>query len=119
MRIKSQRLFLLLALTLGLTILSLALGSVSTAQDRLNSTIAKLKAGQPAYGIFSMNRDMLNARALGRSNLDYIIYDTEHTPFNIENFREFLQMMKTPDGKFKVTPFMRIGPNASEIKYNQ
>ncbi len=119
MQNNSRNLSLLLALTLAFTILSLAFGSVSTAQDRLNSTIAKIKAGQPAFGIISMNRDMLNARALGRSNLDYVIYDTEHTPLNIENFRDFLQMMKTPDGKFKVTPFIRIGPNASEIKYNQ
>jgi len=27
--------------------------------------------------------------------------------------------MKTPDGKFKVTPFIRISPNASEVKFNQ
>ncbi len=89
------------------------------AQDRFNSSIAKLKAGQPVFGIFSYNRDMPNARALGRSNLDYIIYDSEHGQFDMEIFRQFLQNMKTPDGKFKVTPIIRLGPNASEIKYNQ
>ena len=119
MNSKSLRLFSLLALILGFAILFLAVGSVSIAQDRLNSTIAKLKAAQPVFGIFSWNRDIFNARVLGNSKLDYIIYDTEHGPFDTENFRQFLESMKTPDGKFKVTPFIRISPNASEVKYNQ
>src|SRR4030042_6516426 len=119
MNSKARRSFSLFALILGGTILFLTVSSASIAQDRLNFTITKLKAGQPVFGVFSYNHDMLNARTLGRSNLDYIIYDTEHMPFNMENFRQFLQNMKTPDGKFKVTPFIRIGPNPSEIKYNQ
>ena len=119
MHSKSRRLFSLLTLILGFTLFFLTVGSVSIAQDRLNTTIAKLKAGQPAIGIFSGNRDILNARVLGSSKLDYIIYDAEHGPLDVENFRQFLVSMKTPDGKFKVTPFIRISPNASEVKYNQ
>jgi len=46
MHSKLRRFFSLLALTLGFALLFLAVGSVSIAQDRLNSTIAKLKAGQ-------------------------------------------------------------------------
>jgi 4-hydroxy-2-oxoheptanedioate aldolase len=118
MHSKARR-FSPIALILGGTILFLIVSSASIAQDRFNLTITKLKAGQPVFGVFSYNRDMLNARILGRSNLDYIIYDTEHMPFNMEDFRQFLQNMKAPDGKFKVTPFIRIGPNPSEIKYNQ
>jgi 4-hydroxy-2-oxoheptanedioate aldolase len=119
MHSKSRRLFSLLALILGFTLLFLAVGSVSIAQDRFNTTIAKLKAGQPAFGIFSWNRDIYNARVLGNSKLDYIIYDAEHGQFAMENFRQFLESMKTRDGKFKVTPFIRIGPNGSEVKFNQ
>lgn len=119
MNIKSRGLFSLLALTLGFAILFLAFCSVSIAQDRLNSTIAKLKAAQPVFGIFSHNRDLLNARVLGNSKLDYIIYDTEHAPFDMQNFRQFVNNLKTPDGKLKVTPFIRISPNGSEVKYNQ
>ncbi len=119
MEAKSIRLFSLLALIVGFAIFFLAISSVSIAQDRLNSTIAKLKAGQPVFGIFSWNRDILNARVLGSSKLDYVIYDAEHGPFDMESFRRFLESMKTPDGKFKVTPFIRISPNASEVKYNQ
>jgi 4-hydroxy-2-oxoheptanedioate aldolase len=67
-----------------------------------------------------MNRDMLTTRIHGMSQLDYTIYDAEHgLPFDMENFRQFLQSIKTRDGKFKVTPFIRVGPNGSEIKYNQ
>jgi len=119
MHSEARRSFSLFALILGGTILFLTVSSASVAQDRLNLAITKLKAGQPIFGIISMNRDMLNARILGRSNLDYILYDTEHAQFDMETFRQFLQNMKTPDGKLKVTPFIRIGPNASEIKYNQ
>jgi len=114
---KSRRLFI--GLVLGFAILFLAVGSVSLAQDRLNTTIAKLSAGQPVFGIFSYNRDIGNARVLGSSKLDYIIYDAEHGSFDMETFRQFLVSLKTPDGKLKVTPFIRIGPNGSEVRYNQ
>ena len=119
MHSKLRRLLSLLALILGFTLLFLAVGSVSIAQDRLNTTIAKIKAGQPVFGIFSWDRDIWNARVLGNSKLDYIIYDAEHGQFAMENFRQFLENMKTRDGKFKVTPFIRIGPNGSEVKFNQ
>jgi len=120
MKNKTQRFISLCALVIGCLILFLMFAPASNAQDRLNLTIAKLKAGQPVFGIISMNRDMWNARALGSSKLDYIIYDIEHLlPFDMENFRQYLQNIKNPDGKFKVTPFIRIGPNGSEIKYNQ
>jgi 4-hydroxy-2-oxoheptanedioate aldolase len=99
--------------------LFLAFTSDTVAHERLNSTVAKLKAGQPVFGIFSWNRDMGNARVLGSSKLDYVIYDAEHGPFDMQNFRQFVESMKTPDGKFKVTPLIRIGPNGSEVKFNQ
>ena len=87
MKNKTQRFISLCALVIGCIILFLMFAPVSNAQDRLNLTIAKLKAGQPVFGIISMNRDMWNARALGSSKLDYIIYDVEHLlPFDMENF---------------------------------
>ena len=116
---KAQRFILLCALIIGCIIVFFMFASVSNAQDRFNSAITKLKAGQPVFGIFSQNRDILNARALGRSKLDYVIYDAEHGPLDMDNFRQFLDSMKAPDGKFKVTPFIRISPNGSEVKYNQ
>ena len=61
---KVRRSFSLITLILGGTILLLGVSSASIAQDRLNLTITKLKAGQSVFGVFSYNRDMLNARIL-------------------------------------------------------
>jgi 4-hydroxy-2-oxoheptanedioate aldolase len=101
-------------------VLIFAVCTVAEAQQpRVNHLIAMLEAKQNAYGIFSQVRDFRNARALGSSKLDFIIYDTEHQPFDMDTFMQFLQNLKGPDGKFKVTPLIRVAPNAGEIRYNQ
>jgi len=69
------------------------LASVPTmAQDdvRLNRSIETLAKGDPVFGLFTGNLSLANARALARSNLDYILIDMEHTAFDMETLQEFL-----------------------------
>jgi 4-hydroxy-2-oxoheptanedioate aldolase len=89
-------------------------GSVS-AQDRLNGTIEVLSRGDAAFGIFSGDRSLDNARALARSELDFILIDMEHAPFDVETLRQFLLGMTdraaiatTGSLQMNTTPIVRI-----------
>ena len=47
---------------------------------RLNRAIELLAGGEPAFGVFSADYSMRNARTLARSNLDFVIIDMEPPP---------------------------------------
>jgi len=115
---KARKLCSVCALLLGLAILFLPMGSFSQAQQRLNGAIAKLSEGKTIFGVWSSNRDLRNARMIGGANIDYVIYDTEHQPFDMHNFHQFLMNLRGPDGKFKVTPFIRIPAYGREVEKN-
>lgn len=108
-----RRVFLRLAAAL------MAMPVASAAAERLNPLIERLEAGEPAYGIFSGDRDVLNAGRLGRSGLDYIIIDMEHGPFDVEALRRFILAMKGADGTFSAAPIVRIPANGREVHHNQ
>lgn len=104
-------------------LLGLSLGPGATAADaaeesRLNRAIETLSGGDPVFGIFSGDFSLANARALARSELDFIFIDMEHTPFDLERLQTFLLGMtdrardvEKGSTQMDVTPFVRI-PNA-------
>jgi 4-hydroxy-2-oxoheptanedioate aldolase len=59
-------------------------------QPRLNKAIELLEQDQPAFGLLSFDYSLNNARSLARSDLDFIIIDMEHAPFDVERLRLFL-----------------------------
>ena len=89
------------------------------AGERLNPAIARLEAGEAALGIFSGNRDRMNARVLGRSKLDFVIIDMEHAPWDADTLRHFVAAMKGAGGAFTVAPLVRVAANGREIHHNQ
>ena len=77
-----------------IAVLSLCVPSTpALAQDdyvRMNRTIELLENGQPALGVLSADYSLSNARTLAGSNLDFIIIDMEHFPFDVERLQMFL-----------------------------
>jgi 4-hydroxy-2-oxoheptanedioate aldolase len=94
------------------------------AQQRLNGTIEVIADGGAAFGIFSGDRSLDNARSLSRSDLDFIFFDMEHGPFDVETLRLFLLGMtdkgaiaSTGSLRMNTTPIVRIpatDPNGRE-----
>jgi len=94
-----------------------------SAQDgvRLNRTIELLEGGQPAFGVLSSDYSIANAQTLARSNLDFIIVDMEHFPFNVERLQLFLLAMtdkrviqEKGNLQMNVTPFVRVPATGPE-----
>lgn len=108
-------------LTVALTILTIAaiapLSSVAQEADPypLNRTAELLEEGETTFGIFSHDRSLTNARSLSRSDLDFILIDMEHGPYDPETLERFLLGM-TDKARIaseetlqpKVTPIVRI-----------
>lgn len=87
----------------------------------LNKAIELLEQGEPAFGVLSFDYSLSNARSLSRSDLDFIIIDMEHAPFDVEKLREFLLGMTdkraiAEKGNLQpnVTPIVRIPATGQE-----
>jgi len=111
--------------TLGLTLVTLTLLSGSGASDasaqRLNRTIETLEAGHPAFGLFTANHSLINARSLAASDLDFLFIDMEHAPLDFERLQIFLlgmtdagRIAETGSTQMRVTPLVRIPQYGSE-----
>src|SRR5919106_4740250 len=88
---------------------------------RLNRAIELLSQGKAVFGIFSGDRSLDNARALARSELDYVIVDLEHGPYDVETLRAFLlgmidkrQILEKGSLQPSITPIVRIAANGRE-----
>jgi 4-hydroxy-2-oxoheptanedioate aldolase len=123
----------LLATGLAL-ILSTALVLVSAQAPapwpRSNAVIKLLDQGKPAFSIWAnyigVGRDYHAAVTLQNNrNYDFILYDLEHDPFDVEGLSQFLRALLDPaaiarDGVSAVKPvIVRIPPNGREIHQNQ
>jgi 4-hydroxy-2-oxoheptanedioate aldolase len=115
-RIRPRALGALLTTALLVSGTALAADSV-----RLNRTVATLEADQPVFGIFTGDFSLANARALARSELDFIFIDMEHTAFNVETLQAFLigmtdkaALLANGHGQMAVTPLVRIPMNGRE-----
>ena len=71
------------------------------SSDRLNKVISQMEEGRPALGVLSFDYSLTNARALSSSDLDFVIIDMEHSPFDVERLREFLLGMTNNAGFWK------------------
>jgi 4-hydroxy-2-oxoheptanedioate aldolase len=102
-------------------------GAPASAQDgvRLNRTIELLEAGRPTFGVLSSDYSIANAQTIARSDLDFIIIDMEHFPFNVETLQQFLLAMtdkrliqQKGNLQMNVTPFVRVpATGAGEALY--
>lgn len=118
------------ALFTVLTVAGLA-SAPAMAQDdvRLNRSIETLEKGDPVFGLFTGNFSLANARALARSNLDYILIDMEHTAWDMEKLQEFLlgmtdkaAIVRQGNAQMRTTPIVRLpanGRNDSEWMVKQ
>ena len=113
MRFQPTRVILTLSLALVLS------SSLTSAQvepvARLNKTIELLDNDHVALGLLAFDYSLNNARSLARSNLDFVIIDMEHAPFDVERLREFLlgmtdknEIMTKGSLQPNVTPLVRI-----------
>lgn len=109
------------ALFTVLTVAGMALAPMAaTAQSdvRLNRTIETLDKGDPVFGLFTADFSLANARGLARSNLDYILIDMEHTPFNMDTLHVLLlgltdkaAIVNQGNNQMRTTPIVRLAAN--------
>jgi 4-hydroxy-2-oxoheptanedioate aldolase len=88
---------------------------------RLNRMIELWESGKPAIGTFVRFRDADGALYYAASDLDFVIFDTEHGPTDFTQLRTFLQFMIDRSQPLKkgnlqpnVTPLARIPSNGGE-----
>ena len=98
--------------------------------SRSNPVIQLLGQGKPAFSIWAnyigVGRDYHAAVTLqNNKNYDFIIYDLEHDPLDVEGLSQFLRALLDPaqiarDGVSATKPvIVRIPPNGREIHHNQ
>lgn len=110
------------ALLVSLAFLSLQTVDASAQENlHLNRTIETIADGKPAFGIFSGDFSLANARALATSDLDFIFIDMEHSPYDLETLQEFLlgmtnkeRVLEKGNLQMDVTPLVRIPMNGRE-----
>ena len=124
----------LIAAAVALVVVSTAHRLVSAQAPppppRSNPVIKLLEQGKPAFSIWGnyigVGKDYHAAVTLQNNrNYDFILYDLEHDPFDIEGLSQFLRALLDPaaiarDGVSVVKPvIVRIPPNGREIHQNQ
>lgn len=98
-----------------------------SAQDgaHLNRAIELLESGRPAFGVLSFDYSLQSARTLASSDLDFIIIDMEHAPYDVERLQTFLlgmtdkrRILEKGNLQMNVTPFVRVpATGAEEVLY--
>jgi 4-hydroxy-2-oxoheptanedioate aldolase len=104
---------------LGMAALPRLASAQAQAAPRFSRLIGTFEQGRPALGIFSAARDIAQAQAIRGAALDFTIIDMEHQPFDPLVLQQTILNLRAPDGRFPVTPIVRIGPNGREIHMNQ
>lgn len=99
--------------------------ATSPTVPHLNRFIDQMNAGQPAFGLFSQNLSTRTAAALADSNLDFVIIDLEHAPYDPTRLEAYLLSMinkrelhQKGTLQSKVVPFVRI-PAAGREQVDQ
>lgn len=89
--------------------------------EHLSPLVAKLAAGNRAFGVSTYDLSLENARALAQSNLDYLYVDMEHGPMDFVALQRFLlgltdRAVVARNGNVaqQVTPLVRISPYGRE-----
>ena len=88
---------------------------------RLNGAIRALEQGRPAFVTFSPT-EVATAQAIGDAAYDGIVFEMEHSPYDVRALRDCMQYMHSRRQIVKqaslapaVTPFVRIPPNGGEF----
>lgn len=88
---------------------------------RLNKLVELFAAGKPAYGIFATSLSTRSAVALARSPLDWVIFDLEHSPFDLTRLESYLfamtnrqRILEKGNLQPDVVPLVRIPANGRE-----
>ena len=120
----------IVALVVVSTTLRLASAQSPAPSPRANPVIKLLEQGKPAFSIWAnyigVGKDYHAAVTLQNNrNYDFILYDLEHDPLDVEGLSQFLRALLDPaaiakDGVSVVKPvIVRIPPNGREIHHNQ
>ena len=118
------------ALVLAFAALSALSAQVPTPPPRANPVIKLLEQSKPAFSIWAnyigVGKDYHAAVTLqNNKNYDFILYDLEHDPLDVEGLSQFLRALLDPasiakEGVSAVKPvIVRIPPNGREIHQNQ
>ncbi len=93
----------------------------AAAPVRLNRMIEIWEQGKPVFGTFARFRDPDGALYYAGTDLDFVIFDTEHGPTDFNQLRVFLQFMVDKSRLLKkgnlqpnVVPLVRIPGNGAE-----
>lgn len=83
--------------------------------SRLNRFIELMEAGQPAVGIFSQNLSPRTAAWIASSNLDFVVIDLEHSPYDPGRLETYLlamtdkrQILQKSSLQPNVVPIVRV-----------
>ena len=76
-----------------------------------NKTKAKLKAGQPAFGVISTSDDPQLAELFGIAGFDYYMLDAEHGLIDPAQAVNVIRACEVTD----ITPMVRIGPKDPKL----
>ncbi len=87
----------------------------------LNKLIERFTEGKPAYGIFATALSTRSAVSLARSPLDWVIFDLEHSPFDLTRLESYLfamtnrqRILEKGNLQPDVVPLVRIPANGRE-----
>jgi 4-hydroxy-2-oxoheptanedioate aldolase len=87
----------------------------------VNAMVEKLAQGKPVIGISTSDITIDNARAIVRSDVDFVRLEMEHGPMNFEALRNFLvgmidkaAILKKGTPQVAVTPISRFAPFGRE-----
>lgn len=82
---------------------------------RLNRAIEKLEKKQPVFGVFSSNVSPRTGASIAGSNLDFVIIDLEHSPYDVTRLEGYLlgmvdkrQILQKGNLQPNVVPLVRI-----------
>ena len=101
---------------IALALLASLLGLPANGQEgHLNETVASLVSGKTTFGLFAADLSPVNAQALATSDLDFVLIDMEHGPFDVGKLHAFLMAMTNKariaekgNVQMDVTPLVRI-----------
>lgn len=84
-------------------------------KGRLNRLIGLLETKQPAIGIFSLNLSPRTAAWVASSNVDFVVIDLEHSPYDPSRLETYLlaltdkrQILQKSSLQANVTPIVRV-----------
>lgn len=107
--------------SLGLLLIALGAAAQAAENPRLNRTVETLEGDAPVFGIFTGDFSLANARALARSDLDFIFIDMEHSATDMETLQTFLigmsdkrRILEKGSAQMDVTPLVRIPMSGGE-----